>query len=265
MHCITMTKIDGRKLSHEELEKIRISAVQRVQAGESPELVIKSIGFHRSCIYDWLSQYQKNGEEGLKAKPITGRPPKLTEEHLNQLLTLLHKKPSEFEIEKNLWDRESFKQVIEQEFQVKISKTGVSRLLAKLGIYSKEKCSFTNKSELIGEKIAAIKLDAKKSKEVLYFFASRSIAANNENEESTTSCICAITAKGDLRFKLTDQLNTDSIKSEFVESLKASVQKPLRVVTLEELQQEKQTVAHISSSQPQISSQFLTENQTYSV
>ena len=261
-----MTKIDGRKLSHEELEKIRIAAVKRVQAGESPELVIKSIGFHRSCIYDWLSQYQKHGEEGLKAKPITGRPPKLTEENLNQLIILLHKNPSDFGIEKPLWDRDSFKQIIEQEFQVKISKTGVSRLLAKLGIYSKDQCEFTNKSESISEKIAAIKLEAKKSKEVLYFFADQPITTDSDSESPNVFCLSAITAKGDLRFKLTNQASIGSSNDEFLDSLKASVQKPIRLVTLEELQQEEKSAAiHISSPQPQINTQFMSESQTYSV
>jgi hypothetical protein len=41
----------ARKLSHETLEEIRIRAVQSVEAGKSPEVVIKALGFSRSCIY----------------------------------------------------------------------------------------------------------------------------------------------------------------------------------------------------------------------
>jgi hypothetical protein len=39
----TMRKTDGRKISPKAMEEIRVRAVQRVQAGESPEVVIKTL------------------------------------------------------------------------------------------------------------------------------------------------------------------------------------------------------------------------------
>ncbi|GLS25749.1 hypothetical protein GCM10007877_14630 [Marinibactrum halimedae] len=59
-------KNDGRKLSHDTLEEIRIRAVQQVEAGESPEVVIKALGFNRSQIYRWLALYREGGYEALK-------------------------------------------------------------------------------------------------------------------------------------------------------------------------------------------------------
>ncbi len=50
-----MARRDARELDHKTLEQIRIRAVEQVQAGESPELVIKALGFSRSCIYTWLA------------------------------------------------------------------------------------------------------------------------------------------------------------------------------------------------------------------
>ncbi|MGH8291682.1 MAG: helix-turn-helix domain-containing protein, partial [Steroidobacteraceae bacterium] len=50
-----MTRQDARKLDHATLEAIRIRAVQRVQAGESPEVVIGALGFSSRCIYNWLA------------------------------------------------------------------------------------------------------------------------------------------------------------------------------------------------------------------
>ena len=60
-----MNKRDGRALSHAVREEIRKRAVVRVLNGESPEEVIKSLGFHRSCIYDWLAKYKEGGESAL--------------------------------------------------------------------------------------------------------------------------------------------------------------------------------------------------------
>ena len=45
-------KVDGRKLSHEALEQLRVLAVKRVQSGENPEDVIRSLGFARRRIYE---------------------------------------------------------------------------------------------------------------------------------------------------------------------------------------------------------------------
>ena len=59
--------LDGRKLDHKALEAIRIPAVKQVVAGESPETVIKALGFTRCCIYNWISKYKKGGWGALKA------------------------------------------------------------------------------------------------------------------------------------------------------------------------------------------------------
>jgi transposase len=56
---------DGRKLSKAAREQLRITAVKRVLAGESPEEVIRSIGFNRRCIYQWLAAYRSGGFEAL--------------------------------------------------------------------------------------------------------------------------------------------------------------------------------------------------------
>ena len=55
----------GRKLNHEALEEIRICAVKRAESGESPDVVIEALGFHRSAIYKWISLYRESGVEAL--------------------------------------------------------------------------------------------------------------------------------------------------------------------------------------------------------
>ena len=40
-------KLDGRKLDHNTLEALRIRAVECVQSGQSPEVVISSLGMNR--------------------------------------------------------------------------------------------------------------------------------------------------------------------------------------------------------------------------
>ena len=72
-----MKQDDARKLDHTTLEEMRIRAVRSVQAGESPEVVARSMRINRRTIYGWLAQYRRGGWGALKAKPLLGRPPKL--------------------------------------------------------------------------------------------------------------------------------------------------------------------------------------------
>ena len=56
------------------MEEIRIRAVRRVQAGESPEKVIKALGFAHACIYNWLARYRAGGWHALRTGMRSGRP-----------------------------------------------------------------------------------------------------------------------------------------------------------------------------------------------
>ena len=46
---------DARKVDHTTLEEMRIRAVRSVQAGESPEVVARSMRINRRTIYGWLA------------------------------------------------------------------------------------------------------------------------------------------------------------------------------------------------------------------
>ena len=59
-------KLDGRKVNRKALEEIRIRAVLRGEAGESPEVGIKALGFTRGRIYEWLAKYREGGIEALR-------------------------------------------------------------------------------------------------------------------------------------------------------------------------------------------------------
>ena len=72
-----MNELDGRKINRKALEEIRIRAVKRVEAGESPEVVIKAFGLTRPRIYEWIAKYREGGIEALKSSKACGRPPKL--------------------------------------------------------------------------------------------------------------------------------------------------------------------------------------------
>lgn len=126
---------DARKLDHQTLEAIRIRAVEQVQAGESPEEVIRALGFCRACIYNWLAQYRAGGWAALRAKPLSGRPKKLTGRQIKWIYdAVTRKSPLQFKFEFALWTRRMIRTVIKQRFGVELSLASVGRLLAQLGL-----------------------------------------------------------------------------------------------------------------------------------
>ena len=126
---------DGRALDHKTLEEIRIRAVQRVEAGESPEVVIAALGFSRTCIYNWIAKYREGGIEALRATPLSGRPSKLNGKQLRWIYkTVVGKNPLQLKFEFALWTCGMVRELIREKFHVRLSEVSVGRVLKKLGL-----------------------------------------------------------------------------------------------------------------------------------
>lgn len=95
-----MTKDDARKLDHATLEALRIRAVRSVQEGESPEVVARALRITSRAMYRWLAAYRRGGWNALKAKPLSGRPPKLDGKKLKWIFnTVTQKNPLQLKFE----------------------------------------------------------------------------------------------------------------------------------------------------------------------
>ena len=128
-----MKKTDGRKVSPQAMEEIRVRAVQRVQAGESPEAVIKTLGFARACIYNWLARYRAGGWHGLRTGQRSGRPKKLAGSQIKWVYkTVRNKDPRQLKFTFTLWTCAMVADVIKRQFGLKLSLTSVGRLLRQL-------------------------------------------------------------------------------------------------------------------------------------
>jgi Transposase and inactivated derivatives len=130
-----MRNNDARKLSHDTLEEMRRRAVMSVQEGQSPEIVGQALGLNRTTIYDWLALYRRGGWDALKAKPLTGRPPKLDGKKLRWIYTTVtQKNPLQLKFAFALWTREMVAALIRKRYGVSLAANSVGRLLAQLGI-----------------------------------------------------------------------------------------------------------------------------------
>jgi transposase len=126
---------DGRKLDHQTLEAIRIRAVQQVENGVHPEDVAEALGMTRAAVYGWLAKYREGGLDALRARPVPGRPPKLSGDQLRRVYTLVvGTDPRQLSFEFALWTREMVRELIRREFGVGLSVVSVGRLLRRLGL-----------------------------------------------------------------------------------------------------------------------------------
>ena len=244
---------DGRKLKRATLAEIRIRAVSRVEAGESPEVVIKALGFHRSLIYKWISLYREGGLDALKEKKAKGAEPKLTGSQLRKLYKIItSKNPAQLKFEFALWTRSMIRELIRDKFHVSLSDVSVGRLLRKLGMSPQRpvRRAYQRDYEKVREWQEAaypeIRKEAKKVNATIYFGDEASVRSDYHSGttwapigktpvvESTgarfsVNMISAISFKGQLRFMAFEgKMNGDK----FVEFLKRLIYKAPKPIFL---------------------------------
>ncbi len=126
---------DGRKLDHSTLEQIRKRAVGAVLRGEHPEDVAAAIGMTRGTVYSWVALHRAGGDAALLAKPIPGRPTKLSREQRRRVATLVAgTDPRQLAFDFALWTRELVRELVRREFGIELSLSSVGRLLRSMGL-----------------------------------------------------------------------------------------------------------------------------------
>ena len=128
-------QIDGRTLSHETSETIRLMAVRRVREGERPSVVIQSYGLCRTSIYRWLRAQRRGGDKALQARKHPGRKATLSAQQKLQVRRWISgRDPRQYGFDFGLWTRQIVVELIGQKFGIRLGVTAVGRLLAELDV-----------------------------------------------------------------------------------------------------------------------------------
>lgn len=110
-------------------------AVRRIEAGERPEDVARSLEMTRSAVYSWWAQYRSGGREALLAKPVPGRKAGLSEDDRARLYGLIAGvDPRVYGFEFVLWTRDMVRELIRDKFGLEFSRQWTGKLMRSMGL-----------------------------------------------------------------------------------------------------------------------------------
>lgn len=249
-----MRSNDGRKLDHQTLEVLRLRAVEQVGAGEHPEDVATALGLHRKTVYGWLAKAREGGTEALKAKPVPGRPPKLSSSQMRKVYTIVAgTDPRQHAFDFGLWTRDIIREVIRRDFGIGLSAVSVGRLLKKLGLSAQKPLyrAYQADPDAVAawkeEEYPAIAAEAKKIGAEIYFADEASVRSDYHagttwapvgktpvieatGARFSVNMVSAVTATGKLRFSIIDGTMTAEKFIEFCKRLVADAARPVFLV-----------------------------------
>jgi transposase len=106
-----------------------------IEDGETPSVVMASMGLCRTTIYPWLRKFEEEGWEALAEKIAEGPEPKLSEKQRQRVKRwIVGKDPRQYGFEFGLWTRTIVAALIKEKLGVDLCITAVGKLLAQLDI-----------------------------------------------------------------------------------------------------------------------------------
>jgi len=123
-------------LSRQQREERRLYAGQLLKAGKlSQAQIAREVGVSRAAVCQWAKHLKRhrNRLPALKAKAVTGRPPRLQARQWQQLLKLLSKGALASGFDTDRWTLPRIRDLIRREFGVVYHPRSLGRKLRALG------------------------------------------------------------------------------------------------------------------------------------
>ena len=121
------------KGSPKELEQRRMRAMRLLDHGWSQADIARHLGVTQGAVSQWKKRYQRDGPDGVRAKPHLGPKPKLTAKQREQLGRWLLKGARAHGYHTELWTLKRVAEVIQGRFGVQYDSSGVWHVLQNMG------------------------------------------------------------------------------------------------------------------------------------
>ena len=114
-------------------EARRLQAWILKEKGWQQSMIAEALGVTKGAVSQWVKRAQTGGVEALHSRKGGGPKPRLSNEQLRQLSTLLSKGTAQYGFRDGVWTRPRVAQVIKHEFGVTFTPQHVGNLLRKIG------------------------------------------------------------------------------------------------------------------------------------
>ena len=155
---------------------MRQQAVKAVRDGQTVQSVAAAYGVNERSVFRWLADFANGGQNALLAKPIPGRPSKLSAEELSWIANAVRDhNPQQFKFEFGLWTLSLIRHLIKRQFKKELSVSSVHRLMKILGFSAQkplyQACSKTPSwcAHLGDGDLPAIRAEAKRLQATIYW------------------------------------------------------------------------------------------------
>ena len=120
-------------LSRKEAERRRLRGTALLDQGRSQSEVARALGVTAAAVCQWVKARREGGAQALKAKPPSGRPPKLDAKQLARLEKLLLQGPRRHGYATELWTLRRVAELIRKHFDQSYDPSGVWHVLTRMG------------------------------------------------------------------------------------------------------------------------------------
>ena len=233
---------------------MRQQAVKALKNGQSPQSVAQAYGVNIRTVYRWMANFINGGQQALLAKPISGRPPKITQEQMAWLAKAVKDNtPQQFKFEFGLWTLSIIRELIQREFGKKLAVSSTHRIMKLLGFSAQKPLyqAWQQDAALVrqweGELYPAIRKEAKAVGARIYFADEAGLRSDyhtgttwgkkgetpvlqKTGRRFSVNMISAVSPKGEFRFMVHEGSVTAKVFKEFLKRLLIGTDQPVFVI-----------------------------------
>lgn len=233
---------------------MRQQAIKAVREGQPVASVASAFGLNVTTVFRWLAKFAEGGQNALLAKPIPGRPPKVSAEEMRWIANAVKDNtPQQFKFEFGLWTLSLLRELINREFGKSLSLESVRRIMKLLGFSTQKPLYQAWQQDPVlvkqweTETYPAIKAEAQAAGATVYFADEAGIRSDYHTGTTwapvgetpvvtvtgrrfSFNMISAVSPRGDVRFMIHEGSVTAPVFKEFLKRLMLGATKPIYVV-----------------------------------